>query len=203
MNILYIKIFFLSVIFLVSGFSFLQCNSSNKEEVKAPGVYFPLKEGLKWTYINEAPREETELITVTCTKNTAIGEFELDKFPFFANLNSSDTKTNISADDSGNVYIKNSSMTSASLLVPAGSLISAGYTWKYNDLLNASLTSKPEKVKTEAGEYECIYIIFTEGFTFSFEMWLAKGKGIVKWGANRTNPPKPFLTYYVLKEISE
>ena len=190
---------------IVSGVTFLQCNSSiktEKNDVKSPDVYFPLKEGLKWTYINEAPRDESVLIKVSCSKNAA-GDFELDKFPFFDNLHNSDTKTAISTDASGNVYIKNSSMSSASLLVPAESLFSGDYQWKYNELLNAYLTSKLNKVKTEFGEFDCIYILFTEGFTFSFEMWLAKGKGIVKWGANRTNPPKPFLTYYVLKEFSE
>jgi len=199
-----IRVIITLTLFIVSGFSFLQCNSSNKNgklEAKSANDYFPLKDGFSWKYINEAPRDESVIININCKVTNENFVYELDKYPFFGNLNNSDQKTKISVDDSGNVTIKNTSGIT-SLLLPAQSKWGDGYSWKYNDLLNAYLTPKLNTVKTEAGDYNCIYISFTEGFTFSFEMWLAKGVGIVKWGANRTNPPNPHLTYYVLKELS-
>jgi len=204
MKTISVRVLFTLIIFIVSGFSFLQCNSSNKtekKEVKTSDDFFPLKDGIKWTYINEGPSDESVLITVSCSKNDGKGTYELDKYPFFGNLNNSDQKTLINLDDSDNVYIKNSSGIT-SVLLPNQNKWSDGYSWKYNDLLKAYLTSNYTKVKTQAGDYYCIYLTFTDGFTFSYEMWLAKGVGIVKWGANRTNPPNPHLTYYVLKELS-
>jgi hypothetical protein len=188
-------------IFLISGFSFLQCNSSEKTiKNKSANDYFPLNDGNSWQYINEAPREETVLIDVNCIGTNEKGVFELNKYPFFANLNNSDRETKISIDDSGNVKVKNMDGL-YSILLPAQGKWGDSYSWKFNDILNAYLTSKLTNIKTEAGNFDCIFIMFTDGFTFSYEMWLAKGKGIVKWGANRTNPPNPHPTYYVLKEF--
>lgn len=190
-------------IFLLSGFSFLQCNSSDKTlktGSKSSNEYFPLSDGNSWQYINEAPREETVLIDINCKGTNEKGVFELDKYPFFGNLNNSDQKTKISVDESGNVTVKNNDGLN-SILLPGEGKWKDAYSWKYTDLLNAILNLKLTNVKTEAGDFNTIFISYSDGFTFSFEIWLAKGVGIVKWGANRTNPPNPHPTYYVLKEF--
>ena len=97
------------------------------------------------------------------------------------------------------MYVKGSS--GESLLLPREKNLREGYTWTY-EAFGANITTKSQQVKTEAGSFDCIYIMFTDGFTFSYEMWLAKDTGIVKWGANRTNPPTLKPVYYVLKEYS-
>ena len=192
------KILF-AICLCLSQFFIIQCSSPKKDydsKIRSSNEYFPLKDNLSWKYINEAPREETVIIDVTC-KSTGNG-FQLDKFPFFGNT---DSKMEVHADESGNIYVKEESGTS-NLLLPASSKFEDGYKWKYTDLLGAYMTKTPVNVKTEAGTFDCIYISFTDGFTFSYEMWLAKDTGIVKWGANRTNPPS-IPVYYVLKERKE
>ena len=192
---MFIKILFI-IILCFFQLCVIHCNSSQKNyspKYLSANEYFPLKNNMSWEYINEAPRGETIIIDVICTGDGS--KFHLDKFPFFGYTES---KIEVFADEAGNIYVKDISGIS-NLLLPSSDIFTDGYIWKYTDLLQAYLTKTSVKVVTEAGTYDCIYINFTDGFTFSYEMWLAKNTGIVKWGANRTNPPSIPL-YYVLKE---
>jgi len=109
--------------------------------------------------------------------------------------------TDIAVDQTGNVYVTEPNGKQL-LLLPETGKFKDDYTWKYNDYLYGYLKTTPIQVKTEAGTFDCIFILFTEGFTFTIEMWLAKDVGIVKWGANRPNPPTLAFQYYVLKEYN-
>ncbi len=190
-------ILYISLLF-VSQFSVIQCNSSSKKSDEKPltaNPYFPVKDNSYWKYINEPPREESILIEVKCKELSKARTFEFDKFPFFG---SNDGKAEIEIDSKGNVFVNSGE---ASLLLPEEKKFIDGYSWKYGSL-NAYLTATTRQVNTEAGSFDCIYVMFTDGFTFSYEMWLAKNAGIVKWGANRTNPPTLKPLYYILKEYS-
>ncbi|HEY3252235.1 MAG TPA: hypothetical protein VGK25_14085 [Ignavibacteria bacterium] len=191
-------ILYISLLF-ISQFSVIQCNSSSKKLDENPltaNPYFPVKHNSYWKYINEPPREESIIIEVKCKELGQAGKFELDKFPFFG---SNDGKGEIEIDSKGNVFVNSGG---SSLLLPEEKKFIDGYSWKYGSL-NAYLTATTKQVNTEAGSFDCIYAMFTDGFTFSYEMWLAKNVGIVKWGANRTNPPTLKPLYYILKEYSE
>lgn len=177
----------------------MQCNSSKKEiisKVQYENEYFPLKNNMSWKYVNEAPREETIIIDINC--KIAENKIMFDNYPFFGN---SESGTEFFTDESSNLFVKEKAGGSFLLLPPANKFAD-NYRWKYSNLLSAYMTKTPVEVKTEEGIYSCIYVVFTDGFTFSYEMWLAKGVGVVKWGANRTNPPS-IPVYYVLKEHKE
>lgn len=189
------KIFYLFILCFCQ-FYFIQCGSSTKDYDagnKSTNDYFPLKNNMSWKYINDTPGKETETVNVVCRIENS--KVLLDKFPFFGDP---DSKMEINADKSGNISVIEISGAS-NILLPTSGKFADGHKWKYSDLLTAFMTKTPVIVKTEAGEFNCIFVNFTDGFTFSYEMWLAKGVGIVKWGANRTNPPS-IPVYYSLKE---
>jgi hypothetical protein len=189
----------ITAVLLLTQFGAIQCNSSNKNPDKkseSPNEYFPLRNNIQWKYTSESPREETEIINVECKSDG--NKFKLDKFPFFG---ISDSKAELRSDKDGSVYVKDEG-GKESLLLPPAKKLENGYTWKYNDILSAFVSNSPAQIKTEAGTFDCIYIVYTEGFTFSYEMWFAKDVGIVKWAATRTNPPS-IPKYYVLKEFKE
>lgn len=186
-----------------------QCNSSEsvkKEERKkensgnsAYNSYFPVKDGNTWTYINEGPRDETELFTVKATDIRKVDggiQANLSCFPYLTKDNES---RSITVKDNGDIEINNYMGTSG-VFFPSVNNFSKGHTWSFG-IFNAKINSCTESVKTEDGDYtDCCYVMMTDGFTFSFEMWFKKDIGIVKWGANRTNPPTLKAVYYVLKE---
>lgn len=190
----YIILLFVSQLFMI------QCNSASKKSsdtLVSANSYFPVKNNALWKYINEPPREESIIVEIKCRELSEGRRFEFDKFPFFGN---SDSKSVIEITSEGDVYVKESG--GDALFLPREKKFIDGYHWEYG-ALGAYLTATPTKVNTEAGSFDCIYVSFTDGFTFSFEMWLAKNVGIVKWGANRTNPPTLKPLYYILKEYSE
>ncbi len=198
---MFIRLTFLAALIFFMDISFFKCSSSEKTEInklKTSNEYFPLKDNSSWKYINEAPREETVIIDVKCKSSKEEGKFELSNYPFFG---IADKNVTIFSDKSGNVYVTEPNGKQL-LLLPETGKFKDDYTWKYNDYLYGYLKTTPTQVKTEAGTFDCIFILFTEGFTFTIEMWLAKDVGIVKWGANRTNPPTPVFQYYVLKEYN-
>ena len=186
-----------------------QCNSSesvkNEEKKKENSgnsnfnPYFPVKDGNTWTYINETPREETELFTITASEIRKVEggiQVKLSSFPFLTKDNES---RSITVMGSGAIEINNY-MGNSGVIFPSENNFSKGHSWSFG-IFNAKINSCVESVTTEDGEFtDCCYAMMTDGFTFSFEMWFKKDIGIVKWGANRTNPPILRAVYYVLKE---
>jgi hypothetical protein len=105
----------------------------------------------------------------------------------------------ITVKENGDIEINNY-LGNSGVIIPKDTDFSKGQTWQYG-IFNAKINSCREIVITEEGEFtDCCYVMMTDGFTFSFEMWFKKDIGIVKWGANRTNPPILKAVYYVLKE---
>jgi len=199
---IFFRVTLLAILIFSSEFTFFKCSSSGKTEVnknKSANEYFPLGDNIVWKYINEAPRDETIIIDVKCKKLKDGGKFQFSNYPFFGN---DEKNISVSEDKSGSITVLDAQGKQL-LLIPETSKLKNDYTWLYNDFLYGYLKTTPVKVTTEAGTYECIYVTFTEGFTFSIEMWLAKDVGIVKWGANRSNPPSLRYQYYVLKEYNE
>lgn len=202
---------FIRVIALVNIFfcalSAFQCNSSvtEKKEVKKNNEnsnlnpYFPIKEGNSWKYVNEAPREETELFVVTASdiKKVEGGiQAGMSSFPF---LTKDNEPRSIKVKENGEIEIYDY-MGNSGVFFPAEGQFKKGGSWTFG-IFNARITGCSEKITTEDGEYsDCCYVMMTDGFTFSFEMWFKKDIGIVKWGANRTNPPTLKAVYYVLKD---
>lgn len=187
------------IIISLTQISFLKCNSAGKNNVNlSKNEYFPLSDNSNWKYINEAPRDETVIIDVKCKSKNGEGKFEFSTYPFFGN---DEKNVTITPDKSGKIFVTAPDGAQL-LLLPETGAFKDGHIWQYNSYLSGIMSTKPVEVKTEAGTFECIYIQYTEGFTFQIEMWLAKDVGIVKWGANRTNPPALKLNYFVLKEYN-
>lgn len=192
------------VIFAVTAFS---CNSSDtksKSEIKKTedgnfNPYFPLKENNKWVYINESPRDETITFTVEAKDSKKIDsgiQLKVSSFPYLTQDNAERTLT---VRSNGEIEIDNYMGTSGVIITSPGNF-KTGNKWSFG-IFNATVISEKETAVTEDGTYnDCVYIMMTDGFTFSYEMWFKKDVGIVKWGANRTNPPQLKPLYYVMKD---
>ncbi len=183
---------------------FFDCNSShNNGQKKDSGnlnlgnPYFPIAEDMEWKYINQAPREETLLfnIKISNMKNSPESVTAIfDPFPFF---NKQNIASIVKISPAGEVFIKDST-ENEKMLLPDEAKLQKGYSWQYGSWL-AVVGDTNASVKTETGTVEnCLYVNYgLGGFTFVVELWFAKGKGIVKWGANRTNPPTLNPLYFV------
>ncbi|MBS1492633.1 MAG: hypothetical protein JST55_03945 [Bacteroidetes bacterium] len=170
---------------------FISCNE------KSGGV-FPLKENSSFNYINEAPRTETELVSVKVNSVRKEGSYTyatLSSNPFFGKK---DSEMSLKVDEStGAVYTIDNG--AENLLIPGKNLIK-GYSWLYGDW-NAVIGSAIETVKTEKQIFnDCIRIDYRLSITFNTEIWVKPGIGIVKYAAYRTNPPSMSHTYYVLAD---
>ena len=86
------------------------------------------------------------------------------------------------------------------LFLPAPKSYEKNYTWQYGEW-TAYIGGIDETVITEKGTYEhCLMAGYSlGGITFAVSIWFSKDAGIVKWGANRTNPPNLKPVYYVMK----
>jgi hypothetical protein len=195
----------ITAVFLSSG-----CNSTTyrKENITDTlpepvyNPYFPVDEGNKWEYINEAPREETELFKVDITYLKYDGNdqiVELSSFPFFSR---NEEKSTLRIKPNGEVYYVNKQLLTDQLFVPETSNFERGYQWQFGQW-SGLIGGTKETIKAENETFtDCIFLNFSISFTFSAEVWVAKDKGIVKWGYNRTNPPTPKSQYYVLNKLS-
>ena len=193
---------------LIAGCAF-SCNSGkNKTDVKDKKTtsgdyyneYFPLSDGNKWIYVNEAPRDETILFNVQVkdVNKTDRGiQFKLSSFPY---LTQSNDERTLLVNNNGEIEIIDY-MGASGIIFPKAAEFKTGYKWSFG-IFTGYVNSENVSITTEAGTYDNnVYISMTDGFTFSYEMWFKKDIGIIKWGANRTNPPQLTRTYYVLKEI--
>jgi hypothetical protein len=183
---------------------FFDCNSSrtiiqkkDSGNLNSYNPYFPIAGDMEWKYINQAPRDETLLFNVKISNLKNSGESvtaEFDPFPFF---NKQKVKSTVKINKSGEVYVIDST-ENEKLLLPDESKLQKGYNWQYGSWL-AVVGDTNVSVKTEKETIEnCLYVNYgLGGFTFVVELWLAKGKGIVKWGANRTNPPSLNTAYFL------
>jgi hypothetical protein len=203
------KLFFILLLSLQFLTAFSCNNSGNgKNEIKKSestgdnvNAYFPLSDGNSWEYVNEGPRNETELFDVNVTNLKIIDggiQIEMSCFPYLTLDNGSRTLI-VKQDRSIEIsdYAGNSG-----IIVPAQDNFKDVYEWKFGEL-TGRMSRFSDTVKTEAGNFaRCFYVILTDGFTFSYEMWFKKRIGVVKWGANRTNPPVLKPVYYILKEYT-
>lgn len=200
------------VLFLITVSSmFFECNSSKEQKTKdnssnsnqrnlGKNPYFPVATSQTWIYVNEGPREETEIITAKISGVTLEGQSataEYDKFPYFTRQEV--TRATIKVAETGDVLLADSTAT-RKLLLPGLSKLTKGYEWSFGEW-RAVVGDTGVTVKTDSEEIkDCIYVNYSlGGITFSVEFWLAKDRGIVKWGSNRTNPPQQKILYYVLK----
>ncbi|MEO8513905.1 MAG: hypothetical protein ABI543_10120 [Ignavibacteria bacterium] len=199
------------ILLLISLFSLLSAFSCNSSDTKTKinekqnsgsdnfNNYFPLKESNKWVYINEGPRDETELFTVQAKDVKKVDggiQLKVSSFPY---LTKDNEERSLTVKSNGEIEISNYMGTSG-VFIPKPNDFKISYKWSFG-VFNGTVNSGNQTIATEDGTYnDCYYIMMTDGFTFSFEMWFKKDVGIVKWGANRTNPPQLKATYYVLKE---
>lgn len=208
---MYLKYIIIPFIILFTGVYFISgCNAASKrnENVNSSlpepvfNAYFPADKGNKWEYINEGPREETELFKVEITDLKYDGSdqiVELSSFPFFTR---NQEKTTLRIKPNGEVYLINKQSNNDELFVPETSNFEKGYQWQFGQW-SGLIGGTKETIKTETETFtDCIFLNFSISFTFSAEVWVAKDKGIVKWGYNRTNPPTPKPQYYVLNKLS-
>ncbi len=182
-----------------SGFV-IQCGSSKKDgtnKLSDYNPYFPAAEGNYWKYINEAPREETELWKDEVRSMKSEGSdriYVFSSFPFFSK---EEKQTEIRIKESGSVNLNDTNK-----IIPEVSNLKKDYTWSFG-MWNGYVISTSETVKAENQTFtDCIHINYALSITFSAEIWLSKDNGIVKWGYFRTNPPSLTFTYYVLNKMS-
>jgi hypothetical protein len=186
----------------------LNCNSGNVNSrvKKESGVktsnfnhYLPLKEGNKWVYVNEVPGNEAEqyIITISDVKKTERGlQLTASSFPYLTKENTEQTITV----NSKNEIELNDYFSATGVFLPSPENMKKGYSWSFG-IFNGYVNETGLRVAAETETFDdCIYVLMTDGFTFSFELWYKKDVGIVKWGANRTNPPALNIVYYVVKE---
>jgi hypothetical protein len=183
--------------------SFAGCNSSDTKktsEVNKKGEYsnpfFPAAEGNYWIYINKTPQEsepETFSVKVESFKSRLA---EVTSFPY---LTKESTPKNLTVNSKNEIEVTDY-MGNSGVIIPSPDNFTKGYKWTFG-IFGGHVNDVNVKVETDAGTFEnCCYVTMTEGFTFSFELWYKKGVGIVKWGANRTNPPTLNFIYYDLKD---
>ncbi len=195
-----------------SNIFFFTCNSSEKtsseKEVKTKSTsknsksLFPLSVGNKWEYFNESPKIKSVPITVEVLSQKD-NEFILSAFPFFPGFDDPVRETKITIDTGGVLKITLFDGSKTTFL-PDTTYLDITKNWNCGVFVGY-VSELKDSVKTEAGKFSGgYYIMFTEGFTFSIEMWLIPGVGIVRWGVNRTNPPTPIANYkyYALRKYS-
>jgi hypothetical protein len=197
-----------SLIIFAVIFSYSCNSSSSKKEAKEKSnaenfnLYFPAAEGNKWEYVNEAPREETELFKVEITGMKYDGKdqiLEFNSFPFFSK---NEEKTSLRIKPGGEVYLINTSSGKEELFMPEPSKFKKGYNWQFG-MWAGAIASTDDTVKAETGTYyNCVLLNFSIYYTFAAEVWVAKDEGIVKWGYFRTNPPVLNPNFYVLNKLS-
>ncbi len=197
-------------ILLIAAFMFCGCNSSSykketgkdKEQPESYNRYFPVNEGNKWEYINEAPRKETEMfkVEITSVKSDAGAQIvEMSSFPFFS---LQEEKAVLRVTPKGEVYAVDSKTQKEELFIPGAGNFTKGYQWQFGQWTGL-IGGTEDTVKAENETFnDCIFLNFFISFTFSAEIWIAKDKGIVRWGYNRTNPPTLKPKYYVLNKMS-
>ncbi len=160
------------------------------------GSVLPLKENSSFNYINEAPRDETELVIVKITsvkKENNLTYAKLSSNPFFGKK---DSELNIVVNENTG-EIKTNENGVDGILLPESKDLRKGYSWEYNGY-NAVVTSANETVKAEKQTFEnCLRIDYRLSITFNSEIWIKPGVGIVKFAAYRTNPPSMSHTYYI------
>lgn len=200
-NLFIVTLNCLLFVFGCNGSSNKKDNTSQKSDtiksVKNINDYFPLQEGYLREYITEAPREETEkykaeVSTIKYTNDGVTAEFK--SFPYFSKKEEAKT---IKIYNDGSVVMNENGKEN--IIIPSKDSLKEGYVWEF-DIWRGYIAGFNETVKTDAGEFEnCLHISYSASITFQVELWLAKGVGIVKWASYRTNPPTPFITYYILK----
>jgi hypothetical protein len=117
--------FILLLISLFSILSAFSCNSSEKTKISEKknasdenfNPYFPLKEGNKWVYINEGPRDEAELFKVEAKDVKKVDggiQLKVSTFPYLTKDNEERTLT---VKANGEIEIKNY-MGSSGVFIP-------------------------------------------------------------------------------------
>lgn len=174
----------------LSAFIFCSCNEKS-------GSVIPFKENSSFNYINEAPREETEIVSVkvlTYEKGNGFDYVKLSSNPYFGKKDEEiflkfSTESGKFFSDAGG---------KENLLLPESKNLKKGYAWKYGEW-NAVVTSESETVITEKQTFaNCLRIDYRLSITFNTEIWIKPGVGIVRFASYRTNPPSMNPTYYVL-----
>ena len=88
--------------------------------------------------------------------------------------------------------------------MPPTNELKMNYNWGFG-MWNGYITSLHDTVYTGQEKIEdCIKVNYALSITMNAEIWLAKDKGIVRWGLNRTNPPTPIslFQYYKLTNLT-
>lgn len=195
-----IKYSYLLAFVLINAAAF-RCNSSTPKTNEYANSYFPIAKGNYWKYVNEAPRDETILYEVKVTDSQITDNFTkitVSSFPYLTKESKTQTLQQKSAGEIEAVDY----MGSTGIFVPAAGNFRKGFSWNFGTF-QGMVNDEKINITTEAGAFSgCCYILITDGFTFSFEMWYKKDVGIVRWGANRTNPPTIKPEYFVLKEFN-
>jgi hypothetical protein len=195
-----IRFSYLLIVILITAAAF-RCNSSVTKTAGYGNSYFPVGEGNYWKYINESPRDETLLYEVKIKHAEKINKsvkFTLTSFPF---LTKDANEQTLAQNENGEIEAVQY-MSSTGVIIPAPGNFKIGYEWDFG-IFKGYVNGDKVQIKTEAGTFEdCYYILMTDGFTFSYEMWFKKEVGIVRWGANRTNPPTIKPEYFVLKDYN-
>ena len=165
------------------------CNSAEVNNSSAS--LLPLNKNKEWNYKYEKS-DSSVTVRISDVTNTSDGtKAQFDSFPFFGDFGKEVIEKN---DDS---YLLE---PQSFMFVPPGDKIKTGYKWESGEW-KCSIVNDKEDVNVSGKLYKnCVHIRYSLSITFSAEMWLKSGVGIVKWTFIRTNPPSPEFGYFLLKD---
>lgn len=168
---------------------FFSCNSA---EVNNPSTsLLPLVKNKEWNYKYEKSDSNISVKIIVISSISAGTRAQFDSFPFFG-----DFGNDIIEKSDGSYLLESQSF----MFIPPGDKIKSGYKWESKEW-KCSVVNEKEDVNISGKVYkDCVHIRYSLSITFSAEIWLKIGVGVVKWSFIRTNPPSPEFGYFLLKD---
>lgn len=179
----------INLILILSSAILISCNSA---EVNNPSSsLLPIVKNKEWNYKYEKS-DSSISVRITNVNNTSSGtKGQFEAFPFFGDFG----KEVIEKNDNSYFLEAQSFM-----FIPPGDKVKSDYKWESGEW-KCTIVSDKQDVNISGKVYkDCVHIRYSLSITFSAEMWLKRGVGIVKWSFIRTNPPSPEFGYFLLKD---
>ncbi len=174
---------------IITAITIYSCNTSDIS-ISSKSL-IPLLENRKWEYKYEKSDSSLIVEITKIVKEPGKITAVFNSFPYFG-----DFGVSVSEKTDGSFVLNEQDF----MFIPPTENINTGYKWEsaewkgtiVNDNENVYVSNKTFK--------DCIHIRYSLSITFSAEMWVKKGEGIVKWSFIRTNPPSPEFGYFLLNE---
>jgi hypothetical protein len=173
--------------------------SCNTADIERSGKEFiPLSSGNKWVYEYNNERNSKTYSTEVKSIKSAGGSFIEAVFDSFEYLGFYDQKRIILKSD-GSYEVKYTDGGNFQFIPPADKQ-KKDFKWTSREW-NCRVISDSESVTVGGKTYsDCVHLGYVMSITFSAQLWVKPGVGIVKWFFNRTNPPTLEFGEFELKD---